>query len=162
MNAIRFFFASLAFVGVAWGQSCDDAVWLELSQELQRSADQRNKTKYEEAVGRAVEFMEACPDFKLIVEEMLDATDLQFTMAQTSMVVSKRPSRVALDPKASTMLIKASNSRMWAVIAGVVAGVVVEESPDAAAACLVFGGISGLRGFFLERRAARQLAREGL
>ena len=50
----------------------------------------------------------------------------------------------------------------WAVIAGVVSGVVVEESPDAAAACLVSGGISGLRGFFLERRAARQLAREGL
>lgn len=162
MNTFRLLFASLAFAGTAWSQSCDDAVWLELSQDLRRSAEKRDKTQYEAAVGRAVEFMEACPDFMLTVEELLDATDLQFTMAQTNVDVSKRPGGVALEPKASTLLIKASNARMWAVFAGVAAGVVLEESPDAAAACLVFGGINGLRGFFLERRAARQLAREGL
>ena len=162
MKAFWFLFVSFGMLGGVSAQTCDDVVWLELAQDLERSAERRNKTQYEEAVGRAVEFMEACPDFKLTVEELLDATDLQFTMATTSMVVSKRPGRVALDPKASTLLIKASNSRVWAVIAGVAAGAVAEESPEAAVACLIFGGISGLRGFFLERRAARQLAREGL
>ena len=158
-------FATMFLVSaqLSTAQSCDDSAWFDISNALQKSAENGNVKKYEDAVMRAVAFQEACPDFAPIVEELLDRTDQAFASGQTSRQVQSRSvSQSIRNEKASALLMKANNSKIFGLLSSVAASVVVVSSPPAAIALGVAGGLSWIRSLSCERRAAKRLARDGM
>lgn len=158
-------FATMFLVSaqLSTAQSCDDSAWFAISNALQKSAENGNVAKYEDAVMRAVSFQEACPDFAAIVEDLLDRTDMAFSSGQTSRQVQSRSvSETIRNEKASVLLIKANNSKIFGLLTSIAASVVVVSSPPAAIALGAAGGLSWIRSLSLERRAAKRLARDGM
>lgn len=159
--AMLFSFASIAQRSSA--QSCDDSAWFAISNALQKSAENGNINKYEDAVMRAVAFQEACPDFAPIVEELLDRADRAFASGQTSQQVQPRSaSQNIRADKASVLLMKANNSKIVGLLSTTAAWLLVVNAPQAALPLIVTGAVYWIRSISCERRAAKRLAHEGL